>query len=67
MSCITVSLFPAEAPRVAEGVGYEITKPCGICTRSAQNPPLAINWQVVTDEQGRRRLEMRWKAQTATT
>lgn len=52
MSCITFIAYGVAYRQVAEAACYEIV--------NASN--LRSSWQMVADSQGRRRLEMRWKA-----
>lgn len=64
MSCITLFTFWPAAPRVREADRCEIVNTNRIEMAVKPKNQLASNWQVVTDETGHRRLEMRWKRRT---
>ena len=64
MSCITLLTFWAAAPRARETRRCEIVNTNGIEMAVVHKDHLALNWQVVTDETGHRRLEMRWRTQS---
>lgn len=62
MSCITFLTYGVAYRQVAEAASHEIVK-AGTVSMYVQRQPLRSSWQMVVDDRGRRRLEMRWKAQ----
>jgi hypothetical protein len=62
MSCITFLTYEVAYRQVVGAASHEIVKP-GNVMAYAQSQPLHSSWQMVVDDQGRRRLEMRWKTQ----
>jgi hypothetical protein len=62
MSCITFLTYGVAYRPLVEAASHEILK-AGKVMGYAQSQPLHSSWQMVVDDQGRRRLEMRWKAQ----
>jgi hypothetical protein len=62
MSCITFLTYGVAYRQAVQEACYEIVKAAD-ATIHTQNQPLRSSWQMVVDDQGRRRLEMRWKAQ----
>jgi hypothetical protein len=62
MSCITFLTYGVAYRQAVQEACYEIVKAANVMTH-VQSHPLCGSWQMVVDDQGRRRLEMRWKTQ----
>jgi hypothetical protein len=64
MLCITLLVPRVAAQQVVEADRHAIIKPTSTFAMApVRSQPVAMKWQVVTDEKGRRQLEMRWGTQ----
>jgi len=63
MACITIFAQPTAmaTTQVVRRICFE-NSPTELTERIVERPQLSMNWVVVTDENGKRQLRMKWRA-----
>jgi len=64
MSCMTLFVQPAAmaTTQLVEATRYEVTTSWPVELTTERKLPLHMSWVVVTGDDGKRQLRMRWKA-----